>query len=177
MEPPKFIYEPLNWQGMNTFGPPNRFHMQSLNFPAYEFSIRQDGERLAIFDPLRKKYISLTPEEWVRQHVIRYLLEAKGYPGGLLSVEGSITLFRTVKRYDLAAFDRKGNPLLVVECKSPDVPINEKVVDQVIRYNITLNAPYLLITNGLIHIALEKDGEGYRQVNEVPGFGQLNVEC
>jgi type I site-specific restriction endonuclease len=149
--------------------------MKVLNFPTYDLTVRDEGDRSLIFDPLRKRYVTLTPEEWVRQHVIRYLMDGKGFPAGLLSVEGTITLFRMTKRYDIAAFDRQGHPLLVVECKSYDVALNEAVVDQVIRYNITLKAPYLLITNGIIHIALEKDAQGYRQIREVPEFTGISV--
>jgi len=147
--------------------------MAQLNFPAYDLAIRQtDGQQL-IFDPLRKRYVALTPEEWVRQHVIQYLLQDKGYPSGLVSVEGSISLYKTQKRYDIAAFSRDGVPLLVVECKAPEVSINQGVVDQVVRYNLVLNAPYLFITNGLVHIVLKKEAEGYVQVKQVPRYESL----
>lgn len=149
--------------------------MLPLNFPAYEFSIRRDGPA-EIFDPLRKKFVALTPEEWVRQHMVRYLTEEKGFPHGLLSVEGSITLYRTKKRYDIAAFDRNGSPILVVECKAPSVPVNEKVVDQVIRYNLVLEAPYLLVTNGLVHVALKKEGGSYVQFPRIPDFSHINAQ-
>ena len=144
-----------------------------LNFPAYSFTFRKEKDRQLIFDPVRRRYVTLTPEEWVRQHVIQFLIKSKDCPAGLLSVEGSINLFRTAKRYDLAVFDRQGKPLLVVECKSPDVALNQSVIDQIIRYNMTVNAPYLYVTNGLIHLFLKKDQKGYRQIKELPLFSDL----
>jgi len=149
--------------------------MQRLNFPDYAFSVRQP-EKPEIFDPIRKRYVALTPEEWVRQHVIRYLLENKGYPSGLLSVEGSVRLYNTKKRYDIAAFSRDQRPLVIVECKAPEVPVNDKVVDQVIRYNMALPAPYLMITNGLVHIFLKMESNQCIQINEIPDFSQINAE-
>jgi type I site-specific restriction endonuclease len=147
--------------------------MQELRFPRYEFSIRHVEGQDQIFDPVRKQYVALTPEEWVRQHVIRYLLVEKEVPAGLLSVESTISLFKTKKRYDLAAFNRSGKPLLVVECKSPEMRINQSVVDQVTRYNLTLQAAYIFITNGLVHIFLERTREGYIQITELPEYSKL----
>jgi type I site-specific restriction endonuclease len=150
--------------------------MQRLNFPIYEFSVRQQDEQTQIFDPVRKRFVALTPEEWVRQHVIRYLLDQKGFPSGLLSVEGTIKLYHTKKRYDIAAFDQKGKPLLVVECKSPDTKLNPVVIDQVTRYNLTLQAPYLFITNGIVQIFLKKAGKSFVQMNKFPEYQEISVE-
>lgn len=147
--------------------------MNKLNFPDYEFSITEKEGQQLIFDPVRKKYVVLTPEEWVRQHMLQYLLQARGFPSGLVSVEGSITVYKTNKRYDIAAFDRQGEPILVVECKSPSVTLNQAVVDQVIRYNLTLQARFLVITNGLIHLFLEKADEGYIQIKGVPDYSAM----
>jgi hypothetical protein len=165
---------------LNTFAPGYNLQagytynfMQGLNFPQYEFTIKQVGEHMQIFDPVRKQYIILTPEEWVRQHVIRYLLDEKGFPSGLLSVESSINLFRTKKRYDLAAFNREGMPLLVVECKSPDIKLNHSVIDQAVRYNLALQASYLFITNGIVNIFLEKTHEGYSQRKDLPSYHDI----
>lgn len=147
--------------------------MSGLNFPAYEFSIRHEGDHAYIFDPVRKRYVALTPEEWVRQHVLRFLLEEKGFPAGLTSVESSIMVYNTRKRYDIAVFSREGKPLLVVECKSTDIRLNDSVVDQITRYNIELKAPYLFITNGLLHIFLENTPEGYRQIQDLPHYNEV----
>ena len=148
-------------------------NLVKLNFPAYSFSYREERGRSLIFDKVRKQYVVLSPEEWVRQHVIRYLQEEKGYPTGLLSVEGSLNLFRTKKRYDVAAFDREGKPMVIVECKSPQVKLNQGVVDQVVRYNLRVKAPFLFVTNGMIHLFLKKEGEFYKQVPELPDYKEF----
>lgn len=144
-----------------------------LNFPAYEFTVRDQDGAQAIFDPLRKKFVALTPEEWVRQHVIRFLLNDRGFPAGLTVVEGSVDLYRTRKRYDIAVFGKDGRPLLIVECKAPGVTINHAVIDQVVRYNLALDAPYLLITNGMTHFVLKKENEGYAQVRNLPDYSDV----
>jgi type I site-specific restriction endonuclease len=149
--------------------------MVQLNFPTYSFSIREDAGQRAIFDPVRRKYVALTPEEWVRQHVIQYLLTEKNFPSGLTSVEGSIDLYKTRKRYDIAVFDRDTKPLLIVECKSPEVMLNQAVVDQIIRYNLVLEAPYLFITNGLAHLIFKKSKENYLQVTSIPCYQELDL--
>jgi hypothetical protein len=141
-----------------------------LNFPDYHFSIREGAGQKLIFDPVRKKYVALTPEEWVRQHTLQYLITTKNFPAGLTSVEGNIKLYKTQKRYDIAIFDRQGKPQLIVECKAPDVVLNEAVVDQILRYNMVLGAPYLLITNGLIHLVFRKDKKGYTQSASFPDY-------
>jgi hypothetical protein len=99
--------------------------MIKLNFPDYSFRIKDLDGKLVIFDPVRKKYVSLTPEEWVRQHVIQYLKQEKHVPLSLISVETEIRLYKTRKRFDIAVFDRNGHALLVVECKSPAVPVTQ----------------------------------------------------
>jgi len=147
----------------------------ALNFPEYAFSFRDEAGQKLVFDPLRKKYVSLTPEEWVRQHVIRFLSATKGYPPGLISVEGCITLYKTRKRYDIAVFDRNGKPLLIVECKAPEVAVNQAVADQAIRYNLAMDALFLFITNGLIHIILKKEGDRYTQVKTFPEYTDLTL--
>jgi hypothetical protein len=126
--------------------------MLNLNFPSYEFRIREEDGARTIFDPVRKKFVALTPEEWVRQHVIRYLTEEKKVPETLVRVEAEIKLYKTRKRFDLAVCDRNGKALLVVECKAPSVPLSQDVLDQVVRYNLTLKVKYLMLTNGLQHI-------------------------
>jgi hypothetical protein len=131
--------------------------MIRLNFPDYTFNIKENDGRLIIFDPVRKKYVALTPEEWVRQHVIQYLNREKHVPLSLISVESEIRLYKTRKRFDVAVFDRNGRPRLVVECKSSSVPVNQEVLDQVVRYNLALKVGYLMLTNGLQHIYCQVD--------------------
>lgn len=151
-----------------------------LNLPACAFKIRNVSGRTQIFDRLRRKYIALTPEEWVRQHFIFYLIEHKKFPAGLIVAELSISVNRMRKRCDLVAHDTSGKPLLIVECKSPEIKINDKVFDQAARYNISLRVSYLAITNGMQHYFCKVDFENktYSFLRELPEFGEmLNVRC
>ena len=125
--------------------------MQPLTLPPFPYNVKKQNGTLHIFDILRKKYIVLTPEEWVRQHLIHYLIDYKGYPAALIAVEREIQLYGLRRRFDLVVFDREGQPWLLVECKAPDVNLSRRVFDQAFRYNITLGAPYLCVTNGIQH--------------------------
>lgn len=150
--------------------------MVSLNFPRYEFriTIEEKGKQV-IFDPVRKKYVALTPEEWVRQHVIQYLAQEKNVPLSLMKVESEIQLLKTKKRFDLAVFDRNGHSLLVAECKSPSIKLTQHVLDQAVRYNMTLQVKYLMLTNGLQHMVCETDPDtgSIRPIKSVPDFSDL----
>jgi type I site-specific restriction endonuclease len=119
-----------------------------LGFPDYNFKIKQKAADFLIFDNIRKKYVSLTPEEWVRQHMVMYLTEDKGFPSSRISVEHALKINNLIRRADIVFFGRYGQPLLVVECKAPDVKINQQVFDQVVRYNYILKVSYILVTNG-----------------------------
>jgi hypothetical protein len=149
--------------------------MHKLNFPEFDFLVRFVGSRAEIYDPVRRKYIALTPEEWVRQHLIAYLSQTKGYSTVLFGVEKQITLNQLSKRFDLVLFNRDGTPLLLAECKAPSVEITEKVFDQAARYNLKLNAQYFLITNGLNHFYCRLDYEKrqYIFIEEIPSFSEL----
>lgn len=118
------------------------------NFPAYEFKMRTTNGKREVFDPVRKKFVALTPEEFVRQHLIQYLQEKLGYKLSLLSVEKGLTLNGLQKRYDIVAYNTDGVPQMVVECKAPEVKISQAALDQAARYNLKLKVPYLLICNG-----------------------------
>ena len=131
--------------------------MQKLNFPAYNFRFKNSENKVSIFDRIRKKFIILTPEEWVRQHTIQYLLEEKKYPKSHINVEKLIKVNDTNKRYDIIIFNPNGSILLIVECKSPSIKITQEVFDQIARYNLTLNAQYLMITNGIDHYYCQMD--------------------
>lgn len=145
--------------------------MQQLNLPSYNFSVK-DGE---IFDIIRKKYVRLTPEEWVRQHFVRFLIEEKGYPQSLMSTETALRLFNTVKRTDITVFSNSGGVVAVVECKAPTVEINQSTFSQIARYNIKLQARFLMLTNGLTHycIKLDKDTKKYEFLKEIPKYNEL----
>lgn len=106
-----------------------------------------------MFDPLRKRWVALTPEEWVRQHVANYLVQDLGCPASLISVEHTISLNGQAKRADLVVHDRAGRPLLLVECKAPAIRMDQRVLEQASRYNLVFRVPYLLVTNGLVHYA------------------------
>ena len=127
------------------------------NFPKYEFRIRNEGNQPLIFDSIRKKYVLLTPEEWVRQHWIRYLIDEKKYPRSLIAVEMSLKLNKLSKRCDIVVFGKKGTPQLIVECKSGDVKLTQKVFDQIARYNLTLRVKYLVVSNGKNSFCCEID--------------------
>lgn len=114
-----------------------------------------EGDR--VFDPVRKRWVALTPEEWVRQHVLNYLVHELGCPASLISVEHAIALNRLAKRADLVVHDRAARPLLLVECKAPHVPMDQRVLEQVARYNLVFRVPYLFVTNGLVHYACRID--------------------
>ena len=116
--------------------------MLELALPAFNYKVKRQSGALMIFDIIRKKFVILTPEEWVRQHVIHYLVESKNYPVALIAVEREIDLYGLRRRFDVVAFDRKGKPWLIIECKAPSVQLDQKVFDQAFRYNITLTAPY-----------------------------------
>ena len=125
--------------------------MQKLNFPEYSFRIKNSKNKQYVFDEIRKKFIVLTPEEWVRIHVVRFLLEVKKYPKSWINVEKKIEINGLTKRYDIVVYQSDGSIFLLVECKQPKVEISQATFDQIARYNMTLKANYLMVTNGLNH--------------------------
>jgi hypothetical protein len=131
--------------------------MQKLNLPEYDLKLKEESGRTLVFDPFRSKYLVMTPEEQVRQLFARYLVEEKQYPASLMATEYALTLNKMSKRCDILVFDRKGHPVVLVECKSPDVRIGREVFDQVARYNMVFRVAYLLITNGLKHYCCRVD--------------------
>lgn len=150
--------------------------MQRLNLPEYSFRTkRSEKDRLMIFDELRKKYVSLTPEEWVRQNFIRFLSEEKNFPGGLISVEMKVDINGLNQRSDIVCFDRTGKPLLIVECKAPGIKITEAVFNQAARYNMRLNTRFLVMTNGMNHYCCEIDYSTNRVnfLKDIPDFKNL----
>ncbi len=146
--------------------------MQNLNLPTYPFKIKKVGEKYYIFDTIRKKDILLTPEEWVRQHFIRFLLQEKGYKASLLAVEKEIKVNNLKKRFDILVFNNKGEHEIIVECKAPQIKITQAVFDQIARYNLKLNAKYLVVTNGLEHYYCKMDTENQRYIflKELPKY-------
>ncbi|MET2984989.1 type I restriction enzyme HsdR N-terminal domain-containing protein [Aureibaculum conchae] len=143
-----------------------------LNLPKAELSIKSKENKQFIFDIIRKKYMVLTPEEWVRQHVIHYLIHEKNYPKSIIAVEKQLTFNTLKKRFDVLVFNTKGLPELIVECKAPNVKITQDTFDQIARYNLKLNADYLMVTNGLQHYFCKMDAvnEGYIFLEELPNY-------
>ena len=144
--------------------------MKVLNFPPIDSKIRQKPRGDEVFDPVRKKWLLLTEEEWVRQHLIHYLHTVKGYPLSLMTVEKSIQVNGRSLRYDLVVFNRMGKPGLLVECKAPDIPISASTFDQAAKYNMALQVPYLMVTNGMVHYCCQIDfvNQQYFFLPEIP---------
>ena len=146
--------------------------MQKLNFPNYTFRFKNSENKVAIFDEIRKKFILLTPEEWVRQHVVHYLLNEKKYPKSYINVEKVLKINGLTKRYDVVVFNPDGSIFLLVECKAPQVAITQNTFDQIARYNMTLNANYMMVTNRLNHYFCHMDyeQEKYNFLPNLPDF-------
>ena len=133
--------------------------MYKLNFSAYKFKLSKKNNKIYIFDEIRKKNIFLTPEEWVRQHVIQFLIQENNYAKSLIAVEKEIKVNKQKKRFDILIFNKQGTPELIVECKAPTIKITQKTFDQIARYNLELKAKYLMLTNGLNHYYCKMDFE------------------
>ncbi|HPW97838.1 MAG TPA: type I restriction enzyme HsdR N-terminal domain-containing protein [Flavobacterium sp.] len=146
--------------------------MQKLNFPVYSFRFKNSENKVSIFDPIRKKFILLTPEEWVRQHTIEYLMKEKNYPLSYINVEKLIKINDRNKRYDIVIFKPNGAIFLLIECKAPEISISQATFDQIARYNLVLKAEYLMVTNGLNHYFCQMDfeNERYNFLKELPDF-------
>ena len=146
--------------------------MQQLNFPSYSFRLKNSENKVAIFDEIRKKFVVLQPEEWVRQHCVRYLIEEKKYPHSLINVEKEVRINGLRKRYDIVVFNPDGSIHLIVECKSSKININQETFDQIARYNLALNATYLMVTNGINHYYCSMDFEKkrYEFLRDIPNY-------
>lgn len=149
--------------------------MDTLNLPAYEAKINEADGKHQIFDDIRKKWVALTPEEWVRQHFIHYLTGEKGYPAGLMAVEMAMRYNRMTKRGDIVVHDREGKPVLIVECKAPDVKITQDAFDQVARYHMALRPNYVAVSNGIEHYYcwIDHKLKDYAFIDELPLYSEL----
>jgi len=125
--------------------------MHKLNLTAYTFKLKSNEKHTLIFDNLRKKYFVLTPEEWVRQHFVQFLIDEKKYPVSLIALEKQLTINNLKKRTDIVIYNKLGDPDIIVECKAPHIKITQATFDQIARYNLKLKANYLIVTNGLEH--------------------------
>jgi hypothetical protein len=148
--------------------------MTPLNLPHFEYKVKKAGGKVWIFDIIRKKFIQLTPEEWVRQHIINYFITELKYPRTLMKIERGVIFNSLNKRSDIVILDRKGNPWMVVECKSPDQKISALTLHQASIYNSTYRAPYLAVSNGINHLCFELDWNS-RQINQIKTFPDYTV--
>lgn len=141
-----------------------------LNLPSVDLRLKMDGRLLKVFDPIRKKYVALTPEEYVRQHFTAWMIDCLGYPASLMNNEVPLNLNSTSRRCDTVVFRSDGSPAVVVEYKAPTVTITQSVFDQIARYNMVLRSRYLIVSNGMRHFCCEMDYENdsYRFINHIP---------
>ncbi|MGQ8335863.1 type I restriction enzyme HsdR N-terminal domain-containing protein [Sunxiuqinia sp. A32] len=146
-----------------------------LNLPTYSIRIKEEGGKTLIFDSVRKKFLVYTPEEWVRQNFILFLSKDKAFPASLMAVETGLQVNQKQFRADLLVYDRKGKALLVVEFKAPSVKISQDTFDQIVRYNMKLQVPYLIVSNGLNHYCCQVDlqNQSYVFLKEIPDFSQI----
>lgn len=150
--------------------------LMELNLPAYQVKFRTaEAGKKEIFDDIRKKFVLLTPEEWVRQHFVHYLTDHLGFPASLIAIEKGLTINRMSKRFDAVIYGRNGLPLVLLEFKSPQVKLNQSTFDQIAAYNLKLQVKYLIISNGLEHYCCKMDysNTSYSFLQEIPFFDQL----
>jgi hypothetical protein len=144
--------------------------MIKIEYPKHQFKIKKDNNVDVIFDAFRKRWVVLTPEEWVRQNMLQYLTEIKNYPAKLIAIEKEISLGELKKRCDIVVYDRNALPWMIIECKEMNAALNPKVMEQILRYHITLPAKYLVITNGSYCYGFEKKEEQFFEVYQLPEF-------
>jgi predicted type IV restriction endonuclease len=149
--------------------------MPQLNFPEFSFKIVSRGQSKYIFDKYRKRYVVLTPEEWVRQNIIEYMVREKKFPPSLIAVEMPLKINRLGNRADAVIYSRQGKPLIIIECKAPGVNIRQKVFDQAAHYNMDLKVEYLIVTNGMVHYCARIDHHKrtWEFLPEIPEFSSM----
>ncbi|MBV5312582.1 MAG: type I restriction enzyme HsdR N-terminal domain-containing protein [Prolixibacteraceae bacterium] len=149
--------------------------MQKLNLPEYSFKFKTREDKDYIFDSLRRKYVRLTPEEWVRQNFVQFLVTEKKYSVSLIAVEAGVKVNNNPQRADLVVFDRAGNPILVAEFKAPEIKISQQTFDQIVRYNMQLKVPLLIVSNGLQHYCcrINYNDNSYAFLPEIPEFSAV----
>ena len=149
--------------------------MYSLNLPSYDAKIRKNGSLMEIYDPLRRKYVVLTPEEWVRQHFVNWLISDKEYPTSLMANEAGIKLNSLTRRCDTVVYDQHLDPLMIIEYKESNISITQDVFDQVVRYNTVLKVPYIVVSNGVNHYCCKMNYEkqSYDFLTDIPNYREL----
>lgn len=149
--------------------------MQTLNLPTFQFNFKREGKKTKIFDAIRGAYYVLTPEEWVRQNMLQFLIQHRNFPKGLISVEKGLKINGMQKRFDALAYQKNGEPILLMEYKAPQIKISQDSVDQVSRYNLNFKVPYLLISNGLNHCVAKINWEkkDFQFLQDIPYYEAL----
>ena len=149
--------------------------MEKLNLPAYPVKLKKAEGKTWIFDDWRKKFLVLTPEAWVRQHFIHFLVNQHGYPSSLIAVESGLKVASRLKRTDAVVFNKQGKPVLIIECKAPEIKITEQVFDQIVRYNMSLQVKFLVVTNGMQHYCclLNYNDNSWTFLNDIPPYDVL----
>ncbi len=148
--------------------------MIKIEYPVHNYKIKEVNNVGQIFDPLRKQWLQLTPEEWVRQNFLQYIIQVEKYPEGLIAVEKEIRLGELKKRCDIVVYTRNIFPWMIIECKQMKEPLNANVLNQVLRYHITLPATYLVITNGSYCFGFEKREQQFYEIDKMPDYSQLH---
>lgn len=143
--------------------------MIKIEYPPYQPKIKKEASKEFIFDKVRKRWVMLTPEEWVRQNFLQYLVLVKKYPASLIAVEKEIELGEIKKRFDIVVYDKNHLPWMIIECKEMSGVLNKKVLEQVLRYNISLQVPYLVITNGSYCYAFAVANNKLEEIDDLPG--------
>ena len=146
--------------------------MIKIEFPGVDLKVKQKAGVHEVFDVIRKKWLVLTPEEWVRQNIVQYLLISKNYPASLIAIEKEIRVGELKKRCDIVVYNRNTEPWMIIECKEMNVPLSDKTLDQILRYHIALPADYLIITNGSYSFGYKKENGQFFQIDEFPVFGE-----
>ena len=151
-----------------------------INLPPYEIKLREQNGHRQIFDFLRRRYVALTPEEWVRQHFVHFLVEHKGYPKGLLANEVELRIGEKKLRCDSLLYNKESQPQMIIEYKAPHIELTQRVFDQITAYNTLLHVDYLIVSNGLQHVCCRMDYEknSWEFLQDIPNYSMIHsVEC
>lgn len=144
--------------------------MLTIEYPEPSFRVKKQGGNDLVFDSIRKRWLLLTPEEWVRQNFVQYLVRTRGYPSTLIALEKEMKLGELKKRFDILVYDKLHKPFMMVECKAPGIKVNENVLQQVLRYNMSIPVEYIIITNGDTSYGWKKGLTGLEQLTEIPNW-------
>lgn len=149
--------------------------MNKLNLPSYPIKLKEEGGKQFVFDFIRKKYLVNTPEEWVRQNFLHFLVQEKKYPASLIAIEKGLKLNELQKRADAVVYDTDGSPIVLIEFKAPSVKITETTFEQISRYNMVFKVPYLIVSNGLSHYCCKIDftENSFEFIKEIPDYNEL----